>query len=96
MHVPRHLKWILVALLLGTCAYAEDVQTLWQRALLRHQAGDLPGALEAYKEVLRVAPNRFDARSNYGAVLAALGRYPEAVEQYRQALAIGPPQGAGR
>src|SRR5205807_1352738 len=76
--------------------YPQDFQATWQRALTLHQAGDLPGAIEAYKECLRIAPNRFDARSNLGAALAALGRYSEAVEQYRQALAGAPAQVAPR
>jgi tetratricopeptide (TPR) repeat protein len=68
----------------------------WQRAVQLHQAGDLPAAIEAYLACLRIDPSRFDARSNLGAALAASGRYPEAIEQYRQALASAPPEFAGR
>lgn len=37
-------------------------------------------------------PDRVEPRSNLGAVLAGLGRYEEAIEQYRQALRIAPQQ----
>lgn len=87
-------SWLIFLLLVsGTLAYPQDA---WQRALALHQSGDLNGAIEAYKECLKADPKRFDARSNLGAVLAALGRYPEAIEQYHQALAIAPPQFAPR
>jgi tetratricopeptide (TPR) repeat protein len=76
--------------------YAQDSQAAWQRALALHQHGDLTAAIEAYKECLRIDPNRYDARSNFGAALAALGRFPEAVEQYRQALTTAPLEFAPR
>jgi tetratricopeptide (TPR) repeat protein len=87
-------SWLIFLLLLsGTPAYPQDA---WQRALALHQSGNLTGAIEAYEECLKADPKRFDARSNLGAVYAALGRYHEAVEQYRQALVTAPPQFAPR
>ena len=42
-----------------------------QRLRTMHQAGDLRGAIAAYEECLRLDPERYDAQSNAGAVLAA-------------------------
>ena len=60
-------------------------------ALRHHQAGDLEQAAAGYRACIAVDPARFDARSNLGAVLARLGRYEEAIAQYRDALRIAPP-----
>jgi tetratricopeptide (TPR) repeat protein len=57
-----------------------------------HQAGDVLGAISAYEQALRHAPERLDAHSNMGAALAHLGRFDEAVDHYRQALAADPGQ----
>src|SRR4051794_17977823 len=86
------MKWLLAFLLLSSTADAEDFQAVWQRALERHQAGDFPAAITAYKECLRLEPGRYDARSNLGAVLAASGLFADAVEQYKQALTAAPAQ----
>ena len=62
------------------------------RAVALHQAGDLEGAITAYRESLRLGPTS-EAGSNLGAALAALGRYQEAIEAYRGALAMAPLDG---
>ena len=64
-----------------------DPDRLLARAMELHQAGDILGAIETYQEVLKIAPDRPDARSNLGAAFARLGRFEEAIEQYRRALA---------
>lgn len=71
---------------------AEDARALLARALALHQAGDLEGAITAYRESLRLGPTA-EAGSNLGAALAALGRYQEAIEAYRAALAVAPADG---
>lgn len=68
---------------------APDADRLLARAMELHQAGDILGAMEAYEEVLKLAPDRADARSNLGAVYARLGRYEDATRQYRLALSAG-------
>jgi tetratricopeptide (TPR) repeat protein len=90
--VPTRPKWILAAFLFSAAAYGQNSEAAFRRALALHQSGDLRGAIDAYDECLRLDPNRYDARSNAGAVLAGLGRYREAIEQYRQALITAPPQ----
>jgi tetratricopeptide (TPR) repeat protein len=75
-----------------TLAPEESADALFSRGLERHQAGDILGAVEAYREALAKDPNRIDARSNLGAAYVWLGRYENAVEEYRKALATDPEQ----
>jgi cytochrome c-type biogenesis protein CcmH/NrfG len=51
---------------------------------------ELESAVNAYRAHLERNPGDVKARSNLGAVLAALGRYAEAIEAYKQALEIAP------
>ena len=53
-------------------------------------AADLENALRAYRAHLARDPGDVKVRSNLGAVLAALGRYGEAIEAYKEALALAP------
>jgi Flp pilus assembly protein TadD len=85
------LALLLVALLAASPA-PEDARAALARAVALHQKGDLEGAVAAYRESLAIAPS-VEARSNLGAALAALGRYDEAIESYRGALAMAPPDG---
>ena len=96
-------RWALGRIALAlVLAIALNAQTqtasdaAYQRAVQLHQAGDLPAAIEAYRQCLAADPSRYDARSNLGAALSASGKYPEAIEQYRQAIEVAPPQLAFR
>jgi len=71
---------------------ADAAQDALARAVSLHRSGDLAGAVAAYRESLRLRPSA-EAGSNLGAALAALGRYPEAIEAYRAALALAPLDG---
>jgi tetratricopeptide (TPR) repeat protein len=64
-------------------------QTLKQ-AIALHQAGDINGAIDAYRKYLRARPESPMALSNLGAAYARVGRYEDAVAQYQQALKIQP------
>jgi tetratricopeptide (TPR) repeat protein len=68
-------------------AQPEDLRALLERALALHQQGDLEGAAAAYEQVVALVPQAARIRSNLGAVYAQLGRYDDAIEQYRLALA---------
>jgi tetratricopeptide (TPR) repeat protein len=92
MSNPLRLAPVLLALLLlGAPARAhaqvDELEARVERAMALHQSGDVLGAIEAYQAILARAPDRADVRSNLGAAYARLGRYSEAIEQYRQALA---------
>ncbi len=65
-----------------------DVEREFERATQLHQSGDLQGAVRAYLAILSTNPARVDVRSNLGAAYSALGRYEEAIEQYKRALVI--------
>ena len=65
------------------------------QALRLQQSGDLEGAVREYRQVILANPERFDAKSNLGAVLAKLGRYQEAIKEYSEALGTAPPEAAG-
>ena len=60
----------------------------FERATQLHQSGDLQGAVRAYTAILEKHPARIDVRSNLGAAYSALGRYEQAIEQYKRALLI--------
>ena len=47
-------------------------------------------ALESFDLAIQLQPDFFEAHSNRGAMLAALGRHEDAIESYRKALTIRP------
>lgn len=51
-----------------------------------HQAGEYSAAVREYEACVAAEPGRAETRSNLGAVLVKLGRYEEAIEQYKVAL----------
>ena len=55
-----------------------------------HEAGDLLGAIDAYKAALAIVPDRADALSNLGAAYAKLGQFDDAAAQYDAALKSDP------
>ena len=71
-------------------ATAQDsaVDREFERATQLHQSGDLQGAVRAYLAILETHPARVDVRSNLGAAYSALGRYEDAIDQYKRALVI--------
>jgi tetratricopeptide (TPR) repeat protein len=91
-HLPVLLPAALVAALCAAASAGASVQDpdldgLLSRALVLHQSGDLEGAAALYVQILRAAPGAARLRSNLGAAYAGLGRYDEAIEEYRKALA---------
>ncbi len=61
-----------------------------------HQEGNLEAAAREYRACVRADPGRVETRANYGVVLAGMGRYQEAIEQYRAALKLASPEVAER
>ena len=67
-------------------AQPADLDAVLSRAVELHQSGDLERASALYVQVLRAVPSAWRVRSNLGAAWAGLGRYEDAIDQYRQAL----------
>ena len=84
--------------LFGGRVLAQDpaVDQAFERATQQHQNGDLQGAIRGYLAILEKHPARVDVRSNLGAAYSALGRYEEAIDQYKRALVIEPANSAIR
>ena len=68
-------------------ARADDADHAFAQATRLHESGDIEGAIRGYLAILKTRPERTDVRSNLGAAYARLGRYEEAIEQYRRARA---------
>jgi tetratricopeptide (TPR) repeat protein len=66
------------------------------RAIQLHQAGEWDAAIREYRVCIAADPGRAETRSNLGAILAKLGRYQEAIDQYRAALNVATPDIAPR
>jgi len=78
---------LVLGLTIASTARAQsDPDAILSRAVVLHQSGDLEGAAALYVQVLRAFPGAARVRSNLGAAYAGLGRYEEAIEQYRRAL----------
>src|SRR6185369_568280 len=69
-------------------ASPDELRALFAEAVRLHQARDLDAAAEAYGRFLEQQPRNVEALSNLGAVLAAQGRYEDAIARYRAALAV--------
>jgi tetratricopeptide (TPR) repeat protein len=69
---------------------AEDFDRVFLRALEMQKAGDLIGAIDAYKTALSIDATRVDALSNLGAAYVRLGQFDDAIAQYNAALEIDP------
>ncbi|MHB1764282.1 MAG: tetratricopeptide repeat protein [Gammaproteobacteria bacterium] len=67
-----------------------EVRKLMQRAVTRHQAGDLEGAARLYQEVLRQAPDFAEALNLHGVATSGLGRHAEACVSLKLAVALAP------
>jgi tetratricopeptide (TPR) repeat protein len=69
---------------------ADDFDRVFLRALEMQKAGDLIGAIDAYKTALSIDATRVDALSNLGAAYVHLGQFDDAIAQYDAALKIEP------
>ncbi len=71
----------------AACAQSSSPEQLFRDAVAAQQHGDDAGAVRKYQELLKSYPDAVEVRANLGAALATLGRYDEAIEQYRAVLA---------
>jgi len=95
--MPRLPAIIFAVLICAVSAHAQpsapaapDPDRLLARAIELHQAGDILGAIDSYKAVLAISPERVDALSNLGAAYVRLGQFADAITQYEAALKADP------
>ncbi|HXI38405.1 MAG TPA: tetratricopeptide repeat protein [Bryobacteraceae bacterium] len=82
--------WLAVLFLLAAgaaTAQSSSPEQLFRDAVEAQQKGNDTLAIHKYQELLKLRPEVVEARANLGAVLTKLGRFDEAIEQYRAALA---------
>jgi len=75
---------------------SDPTDDAFARATRLHESGDIEGAIQGYQAILAKSPDRIDVRSNLGAAYSRLGRYEEAITQYREALKLNSGIGAIR
>jgi tetratricopeptide (TPR) repeat protein len=69
---------------------APDLASLLQQALDLHNGGELIGAIAAYRRILEIFPDQFDALHYLGVALAQLRRFEEALAPLARAIEIRP------
>ncbi len=74
----------------GVLGQAPDPQQLFQEAAEAQQHGDAALAARKYQQLLRLHPEVLAAHANLGLVFDSLGRFDEAVAQFRAAVALAP------
>ncbi len=90
---PLGYGWRIVAILaIGGYARAQSGGCDFEEGLERQQAGQLAEAAAAYQDCIATQPARIDVRSNLGAVYVRMGRFGDAIAQYREALRMAPPE----
>jgi tetratricopeptide (TPR) repeat protein len=86
----RSAAAILLACVACLNAQSSAPEEILKQAITLHQAGDLNGAIAAYRKYLVARPDSFMALSNLGAAYAGVARYEDAVAQYQHALKLQP------
>src|SRR5450432_3041663 len=86
----RVLAILLLAASLSARIPSQSPQDLLKEAEEAQQAGDLDRAVRAYQAIIAKYPNIPEIRSNLGAALAGIGRYTDAIAQYKAALQLKP------
>ncbi len=82
------MRFVLLLLAAGAAvAQSPSPEQLFRDAVAAQQHGDNALAVRKYQELLKRYPDAIEVRANMGAALATLGRYDEAIEQYRAVLA---------
>ena len=80
----------LLVLLLICGTMAQNPAELFAKADSAYKAADAKIAIQLYEDLLKVQPESLPARGNLAVALAHLGRYEDAVAQYKLALRRAP------
>jgi tetratricopeptide (TPR) repeat protein len=82
---------LLFFVFLAALAQAQETTPqIFARAAEAFRSGDFEAAIRGYRAVLAAEPANFPARSNLGGALVRLGRYTDAITEYRAALDLAP------
>jgi tetratricopeptide (TPR) repeat protein len=82
---------LLLFVFMAACIDAQErTSEIFARAAESFRTGDFESAVRGYRAVLAAEPSNFPARSNLGGALVRLGRYSDAIVEYRAALDIAP------
>jgi tetratricopeptide (TPR) repeat protein len=65
-----------------------DADRLFQEAVDAQMRGDFTTAIRDYRGVLQVRPQAVEARVNLGAALAHVGKFGDAIDEYKKALPL--------
>lgn len=77
---------LFLAYAVAVVAQAPAPEQLFREAVEAQRRGDDAEAVRKYQELIKLRPDVVEVRANLGAALAHLGRFDEAIEQYRAAL----------
>ena len=78
---------MVLALMMFLLAQAPNPEQMFQQAVAAQQRGDDSTAIRLYQELVKLHPEVVEVRANLGAALVRQGRFDEAIQQYRAALA---------
>jgi tetratricopeptide (TPR) repeat protein len=84
---------VISSLICVVCAFFAQQQSpeeTVRQGIEAQKAGDFAGAIQKYREFLKVHPDAVPIRSNLGVSLANLGRFDEAIAEYSIALKQDP------
>src|SRR5579863_9803876 len=81
---------LLFFLAFAAAAQVSTPEQLFREAVDAQRRGDDATAVRKYQELLKLRPDVIEVHANLGAALAHLGRFDEAITQYRAALAKAP------
>src|SRR2546430_8696121 len=95
---PRKYLFRVLACMLAALLHASPTEgaqasadslyadSLYKEAGEAYDRGDLEQAISLYEKLIALRPESIEARTNFGVALAHVGRYSDAIAQYREAL----------
>jgi len=83
---------LLTGVLSASPAFSQNAspEDTLRHAMELQQAGDLEGAVQGYRQFLAARPKEAGVQANLGVLLAHLGRFDDAITEYKKAVALDP------